>query len=135
MPDATAGASLPDDEVVRRIRRGETELFEILMRRYNQRVYRIARSILRDDAEAEELAQEAWVRAYEHLDQFAGRSAFSTWLVRILLHEGWARARRRDRFRELPAGGSAEEMTMKERTMETGPEREAFAKEVRSLLE
>src|SRR5262249_55545534 len=108
MPDATPGASLPDDEVVRRIRTGETELFEVLMRRYNQGVYRIARSTLRNDAGAGELAQEAWVRAYEPLDQFAGRSAFSTWLVRILLHEGWARARRRDRFQELPAEGSAE---------------------------
>ena len=87
-------SGLSDGEVIRRVRAGETELFEILMRRYNQRLYRIARSVRPNDAGAEELAQEAWVRAYKHLDQFVGRAAFSTWLIRILLHEGWARARR-----------------------------------------
>ncbi|HKD18335.1 MAG TPA: RNA polymerase sigma factor [Thermoanaerobaculia bacterium] len=128
-------AGLSDDEVVTRVRAGETDLFEILMRRYNQRVYRIARTVLPSDAEAEELAQEAWVRAYEHLDQFGGRAAFSTWLIRILLHEGWARARRERRFRELPAEERNEGMTMKHASIEAGPEREALGNEVRSMLE
>jgi RNA polymerase sigma-70 factor (ECF subfamily) len=126
---------LSDGEVVRRVRAGETDLFEILMRRYNQRLYRIARSVRPSDAEAEELAQEAWVRAYEHLDQFGGRAAFSTWLIRILLHEGWARARRDRRFQELPAEIPNEGTTMNEAPNETGPEREALGNEVRSMLE
>ncbi len=98
VPDPLQETRLPDDEVMRRIRSGATDLFETLMRRYDQRVYRIARAILLDDAEAEELVQEAWVRAYEHPHEFAGRAAFSTWLIRILLHEGWDRARRGRRF-------------------------------------
>src|SRR5215472_16713614 len=126
---------LSDGEVVRRVRAGETDLFEILMRRYNQRLYRIARSVRPSDAEAEELAQEAWVRAYEHLDQFVGRAAFSTWLIRILLHEGWAQAQRDRRFRELPAEERNEGMTMKHASIEAGPEREALGNEVRSMLE
>lgn len=126
---------LSDAEVVGRVRAGETDLFEILMRRYNQRVYRIARTVLPNDVEAEELAQEAWVRAYEHLDQFGGRAAFSTWLVRILLHEGWARARRERRFQELPEEERNEGMTMKQASTEAGPEREALGNEVRSMLE
>jgi RNA polymerase sigma-70 factor, ECF subfamily len=126
---------LSDDEVVSRVRAGETDLFEILMRRYNQRVYRIARTVLPSDAEAEELAQEAWVRAYEHLDQFGARAAFSTWLIRILLHEGWARARRERRFQELPEDERNEGMTMKHVAIEAGPEREALGSEVRSMLE
>ena len=55
---------------------GETALFEILMRRYNQRLYRVSRVILRNDGEAEDVMQDAYVRAYEHLDQFAGKAAF-----------------------------------------------------------
>jgi RNA polymerase sigma-70 factor, ECF subfamily len=80
-----------DGEVIDRVRGGEVELFEVLMRRYNQRVFRVAPAVLPSDAEAEDLAQEAWVRAYEHLGEFAGRAAFSTWLIRIVLHEGRAR--------------------------------------------
>lgn len=128
-------SGLSDGEVVRRVRAGETDLFEILMRRYNQRLYRIARSVRPSDTEAEELAQEAWVRAYEHLDQFVGRAAFSTWLIRILLHEGWARARRERRFQELPADVPNEGMTMNDATIESGPERAALGNEVRSMLE
>ena len=124
-----------DADVIVRIRAGETDLFEVLMRRYNQRVYRIARTILPDDAEAEELVQEAWVRAYEHLDEFAGRAAFSTWLIRILLHEGWARARRGRRFEALPPEESMGGMAMKDQSLETGPERKVLDKEVRTLLE
>lgn len=113
---------------------GETGLFELLMRRYNQRVYRVARSVLRDDAEAEELTQEIWVRAFTHLAQFAGRSRFSTWLTRIALHEAWARARRSRRFesletgpagrwREHPASGSSD------------PEHEAVFRQLQAALE
>ena len=67
---------ISDDEVVRRVRAGETGLFEVVMRRYNQRLYRVARAILRDDAEAEDVTQQAYVNAYRHLDQFAGRALF-----------------------------------------------------------
>ena len=65
---------IPDEEVVQRVRAGETGLFEVVMRRYNQRLYRVARAILRDYAEAEDVTQQAYVNAYQHLDQFeAGR--------------------------------------------------------------
>jgi RNA polymerase sigma-70 factor (ECF subfamily) len=133
--DSLQKPGLSDSEVVNRVRAGETDLFEILMRRYNQRVYRIARTVLPSDVEAEELTQEAWVRAYEHLDQFGGRAAFSTWLIRILLHEGWARSRRDRRFQELPAEEGNEGMTMKDASIEAGPERAALGNEVRSMLE
>src|SRR5215467_2398088 len=73
------------------------------MRRYNQRLYRVARAILRNDSEAEDVIQDAYVRAYEHLRQFAGRAAFSTWLTRIAIHEALARKRRNGRLEELDA--------------------------------
>jgi RNA polymerase sigma-70 factor, ECF subfamily len=80
-----------DQQVIDRVLAGDIALYEIIMRRYNQRLYRVARSILRDDAEAEDVMQDAYVSAYKHLDQFAGHSAFSTWLTRIAVHEALRR--------------------------------------------
>ena len=94
LPDAVA---LTDEDVVARVRAGERALFEIVMRRYNQRLFRVARAILRDSHEAEDVMQEAYVRAFAHLDQFAGRASFATWLTRIAVHEALARLRRRRR--------------------------------------
>src|SRR3954470_5846255 len=91
----------PDEEVVARVLAGEPALFEILMRRHNQRVYRAIRSILRDDSETEDVMQEAYVRAYEHLAQFEGRAQFSTWLTRIAVHEALRRAAARGKFDPL----------------------------------
>lgn len=90
--------ALGDQEVVDRVRRGEIALFEVLMRRHNQRLFRACRAILKDDGEAEDVMQEAYVRAYAHLGDFAGRSSFSTWLTRIAVHEAFARLRRQRRF-------------------------------------
>ena len=94
---------MPDEEVVRRVVEGEIALFELIMRRYNQRLYRVARAILRDDAEAEDVMQDAYVRAYGHLSQFAGRSQFATWLTRIAVHEALARVQRRKKTDQLAA--------------------------------
>jgi len=95
-----------DQEIIDRVKAGDTALYEIIMRRYNQRLYRVARAILRDDAESEDVMQDAYVRAYQHLDQFAGRAPFSTWLTRIAVHEALARLRTRKRNPQL---GDAEE--------------------------
>jgi len=93
-------AAATDEVVVARVLAGALASFEVLMRRYNQRVFRAARAVVRDDAEAEDIAQDAWVRAYAHLDQFGGRASFATWVTRIAVHE--AIARRRRRMRQVP---------------------------------
>ncbi|MGA2990377.1 MAG: sigma-70 family RNA polymerase sigma factor [Candidatus Korobacteraceae bacterium] len=97
--------SLSDEEVVAQVLAGNADMFEVLMRRYNQRLYRVARAILRNDDEAEDVMQDAYVRAYEHLDQFAGRAKFSTWLTRIAVHEALARQHRGKRYARV--GGEA----------------------------
>jgi len=84
-----------DGELVCRIRSGETALFEELMRRYNQRLFRVARAILRDDAEAEDVLQEAYVHAFEHLGQLQDVTKTPAWLGQIVVHEAKARLRRR----------------------------------------
>lgn len=129
---------LDDDEIVRRVRAGEAALFEVLMRRYNQRLYRVARAILGNDAEVEDVMQETYLRAYSRLGQFAGRARFSTWLTRIAAHEAAARNRRsiRDLFapfdafvrasRSGPAGHASTGLD---------PERRLLQEEARALLE
>src|SRR5215510_10494639 len=87
-------AGLTDEQVVQRVIAGEPALFEILMRRYNQRLFRVTRSIVTNDLEAEDIIQDAYVRAYEHLSQFEGRARFSTWLTKIAIYEAYARVRR-----------------------------------------
>src|SRR5215471_21698399 len=90
-----------DEHVVERVLGGDTALYELLMRRHNQRLFRVARAILRDDVEAEDVMQDAYVRAYQHLGDFQGRAKFSTWLTRIAVHEALARSRRHARFSPL----------------------------------
>jgi RNA polymerase sigma-70 factor (ECF subfamily) len=134
--DRAAWDTIPDEEVVERVRGGEIEFYEILMRRYNQRLYRVARSILGNDAEAEDVMQEAYVRAYEHLDQFAGKARFSTWLTKIAVYEAFGRIRRRRRTEDLESMSEASVHTMAHVTAGTpNPERQAYDHELRLVLE
>jgi len=91
---------LSDETIVRRVLEGEGDLYEVLIRRHNQRLYRIARSILRNETEAEDVMQDAYVQAYVHLKQFEGRASFKTWISRIAVHEALARLRLNGRFVE-----------------------------------
>ncbi len=93
-------AELDDETLLARIRAGERSLFAVLMRRYNQRLFRITRSVVGGDAEAEEVVQEAYVKAFTHLADFEGRARFSTWLTKIALYEALGRKRRE--WRRVP---------------------------------
>src|SRR2546425_5422425 len=122
-------AALTDEEIVERILGGETALFELLMRRYNQRLYRVTRAIVGDEGEAEHVTQDAYMRALEHLDQFAGRARFSTWLTRIAVHEASARLRRRGRQIDLEASMPTLASAA------AGPEQRAADHELRQVIE
>jgi len=125
--------ALSDEEIVTRVIEGQTALYEVLMRRYNERIYRAARSILKDEDEAEDVMQQAYVNAYFHLRQFDRRAKFSTWLTRIAIHEALARARKRGRYDAVDF--TEEENQAVERQPSRNPEHQAFAGELRSLLE
>ncbi len=84
-------AEITDDEIVRRVVAGERELFELLLRRYNQRIYRAVRAVVRNPDDTEDVMQQAYINAYRYLHQFEGRSSFATWLTKIALREAWAR--------------------------------------------
>ena len=129
-----AGVSLSDEEVVARVKAGETALFEVIMRRYNQRLYRVARSILGDEGEAEDVMQQAYVNAYVHLSQFAERARFSTWLTKIAVYEALSRARRRRRaaLDPLPDTEEGEEMLP---SHAPDAEHQVYAKEMQGFVE
>ena len=122
-----------DEGIVQAVLDGNTALFELLMRRYNERLYRTARAITRDDREAEDVIQQAYVNAYANLRQFKGEAQFSTWLTRIAINEALARVRRRGRYEPF------EDDPMDDRIVPIrsapDPERQAFAGELRDLLE
>jgi RNA polymerase sigma-70 factor (ECF subfamily) len=130
-----AASALTDEEVVERVIAGETALFEILMRRYNQRLYRVTRSILGNDGEAEDVTQDAYVRSYMHLNQFDGRAKFSTWLTKIAVHEALARARSRQRLVEIDAASGSMEDGMNLESKEPSPEQEVLTHTMRIVLE
>jgi RNA polymerase sigma-70 factor, ECF subfamily len=127
--------SWTDEEIVERVKAGDTALYEIVMRRYNQRLYRIARAIVHDDAEAEDVMQDAYVRAYQHLHQFAGRAPFSAWLTRIAVHEALRRLQLRDRNQQLPETEQDGELSMSLVETSLDPEQIASRTEVGQLLE
>ena len=131
----TQWAGLSDEQIVSQVLQGQTALFEVLMRRHNERLYRAARAIVRDDREAEDVMQQAYVNAYANLRQFDGRARFSTWLTRIAVHEAIARARRRGRYEPIDADGADGVETLMVASSTTDPERQAFARELGALLE
>lgn len=136
MPEVVVRQTGPEDEgeLVRRVLAGEKALYAVLVRRYNPRLYRAARGIVGNDAEAEDVVQEAWLKAYAALGSFEGRSKLSTWLTRIAVHAALARKRRK-------GGGPPREPTegaddgSQRPLIGRGPEDATHDGELRSLLE
>jgi RNA polymerase sigma-70 factor (ECF subfamily) len=126
--------TLTDEQIVAQVVAGHTALFELLMRRYNERVYRVARAIIRDEHETEDVMQQAYVNAYANLRQFNGRSLFSTWLTRIAINESLGRLRRQRRYEPLDDQSSKVEHAMMQHPP-GDPEQQALTRELRALLE
>jgi len=135
--DQTRPEVSPDEDVVGRVLNGELGLFELLMRRHNQRIYRAIRAILRDDAEAEDVMQETYVRAYEHLAQFEGRARFSTWITRIAVNESIKRSIARGKLDPLELENVEREDQVMPSFQQPSPTPESNAShnELRSILE
>lgn len=120
-----------DTELIARILSGDMRALETLMRLHNRTLYRTARAILRDDAEAEDAVQDAYVRAYRALGTFRGESKLSTWLVRITANEALMRRRRNARTAMAPTDVEPDDLV----SGEAGPESDAQRGEMRRLLE
>jgi len=120
-----------DDEIVKRVLSGDTGLFELLIRRHDQRVYRLAIAIVRNEADAEDIAQETYLRAFQHLAKFEGRAKFTTWLLKIALHEALARCRDKAHFEDLD---EIAESDVAHGDPRSGPEQTLARSEMRDLV-
>lgn len=132
---------LSDAEILQRIFSGDRDAFELLMRRYNRPLYRTARGILKDDAEAEDVLQDAYLLAFNNLAKFRGEASLSTWLTRIVVNEAIARARKTVRRAEIiqlgsepPEDNATAEASMNQSTP-AQPEQMVQRAEVRRLIE
>ena len=145
MRDTTATVAAPtredDEALVARIVSGDRAAFQQLMRRHNAALFRAARAIVRDDADAEDVLQEAYLAAYRHLREFRRESRLSTWLTRIVINHalGRLRARRRDNvvalIEDQPAGATAPMEQAMDEQPGGGPEGSVMRAELRRLLE
>jgi RNA polymerase sigma-70 factor (ECF subfamily) len=117
----------------------DAQAFEQIMRQHNRMLFRTARAILRDDAEAEDALQEAYVQAYHALGSFRGEAQLSTWLARIVANEALMRLRKQTRRAEimpiLPAATVHQLEQVSDTNMDNAPDTSAARKEVRQLLE
>ena len=129
-----AADELTDEAIVTRVREGETVLYEILVRRYNQRLYRTIRAILRDDRNVEDVMQQAYIDAYTHLDQFRGEAKFATWLTRIAVNRAIRNGRGDRRGLELVV---SDQQSAIERipARNVDPEHAMYGHELKVLLE
>ena len=134
----TAATAADEFSLAQRIARGDRAAFEVLMRRYNRRLYRLARASLRDDAEAKDALQDAYFCAYRSIGQFRGDAALSTWLSRLVLNECAARRRRSTRRENIVPMVSADPgMEAVARVPDAGepPEHCTARAQMRSVLE
>jgi RNA polymerase sigma-70 factor (ECF subfamily) len=139
-PETAKDSNAPDGELAARAGRGDVAAFEVLMRRHNRTLFRTARAILRDDAEAEDALQEGYLQAYRALPDFRGESRLSTWLVRIVANEALMRLRRQTRRAQIVPMQSADATPgledLSDNAMDNQrPEPSAERAEVRRLLE
>lgn len=132
---------LDDIELARRIGGADEAAFETVMRRYNGRLFRVARSILKDDSEAEDALQEAYLAAYQHIAEFRGGAKLSTWLTRIVINQALGRLRKQKRagvivlFADRPCNEANEEESAMAQAETESPESATLRAEVRRLLE
>lgn len=137
LPERTAASSTgpSDEEVISRVKRGETALYEVIVRRYNQRLFRIVRSIIANDEEAQDVMQDAYVRAFSALHQFAGHAQFSTWLAKIAIYEAYRRVRKQKYFRGVRSETIPDFNMDTVKSIEPDPEQQTLSEEGTRFLE
>ena len=131
-----------EQDLIARARRRDTAAIRTIVRQNNRRLFRVARSILKDDWEAEDAVQEAYVRAFTHLDEFEERSKLSTWLTRIVANEALGRLRRRrpalvdlDDLENVAAAEDGNVVPFPLNASQPDPERAMAQSEINSMLE
>jgi len=139
MPNPKPAISLDERELVRRSLARDDQAFRIIMSRYNRRLYRIARGIIRNDSDAEDIVQEAYVKAFMHLANFRGESSLATWLSRITINEALGRLRRKRTMKEVSRvedqRTEAEIIPFPQMTTNEDPEKTMAQRQILQLVE
>ena len=134
-----AYADLPEDQVVARARAGDREAFRAIMQRCNQRLFRIARAVMGDDGEAEDVLQEAYAKGFAAIAGFRGEAGVATWLTRIVLNEAHGRLRARRPTVEVEAietaQAGAQVLAFPNMARSDDPEADAARAQIRRILE
>jgi RNA polymerase sigma-70 factor (ECF subfamily) len=123
-----------ESDLIDKIIKGDKRLYEGIIRKYNQRLYRIARSFIKNEDEIEDVMQETYIKAYLHLKQFEGKSQFSTWLTRILINQANLSLNKEKRVRALISNSSDDIPDIKS-SNEPGPDQNLMNGEVKKYLE
>jgi len=136
----TAGTLADERNLVERAKSGDQSAFRAIMEQNNRRLYRVARAVMKDDTEAEDVVQETYLRAFFNLSKFRGESSLTTWLTRIALNEALGRKRKQRAMVTLETVETAQETSAQiikfpAMTTETDPERSAAQHEIRKLLQ
>src|SRR5688500_4423355 len=127
--------TISDHEIITRILLGEKNLYALIVRRYNQRLYRIAMSIINDDAEVEDVMQTAYINAWENLGKFAFKASFATWLTRILINESLLRLKKRGKSINMNDDAMDKEMYQQHTKEVQTPVARMLNSELKSALE
>lgn len=132
-----SATELPDETLIARIRTGDASAYEVVLRRYNRRLFRVTRSILRDDDDAQDAMQEAYVRAFTNLGDYRTPGNFGAWLTRIAVNEALMKKRRDKRYAPHDAASLHDEDDAAAEELAPGPGTEDLAAngELRHLIE
>jgi RNA polymerase sigma-70 factor (ECF subfamily) len=137
-PSTTVPAQPDESVLVEQAKAGDQQAFSELVSRYQRKIYRLAKNITRNDEDAEDVLQEAFLKAYEHLDKFEGHSKFYTWIVRIAVNEALMKLRKRRGDREVsldePLGLGEEEVKREIAVWEDNPEQRYSREEMQEIL-
>lgn len=126
---------LPDEAVIKQVAEGNADRFEIIVKRYNQRLFRIIRSYLSDRQDIEDVMQTTYLKAYKNLKQFRGESKFSTWLIRIAIHEALKKLKGQDKISNLHSVTDSRHSDLKDSVERYTPESTMIQKDMNSHLE
>src|SRR5271154_1013640 len=139
MPALTEAGVFDESELVAKARKGDLEAFNELVSRYERKIYRLAKHITQNDEDAEDVLQETFLKAYEHIGDFQGQSKFYTWIVRIGVNESLMKLRKRKSDRTVPldepVDTGEDTVTREIAVWEENPEQKYSREELRQILD
>lgn len=128
-------AHYSDEKIIEKIQQGSTPLFEVIVRRYNQRLFRIQRSYISDESAIKDTLQLTYIKTFENLESFRGEALFSTWITRIAIHEALKYLKREKSYSKLHVVGEGRPGWDHQMDNEDSPENRAIRKDLKHLLE